>query len=501
MSSQVKLRPYQQQTIDELRKLYASGERRALVWLMTGLGKSLIMCHIAKTGLEKGHKTLFIMRRKTLIHQMRDNLVDKVEIYPEIIMGAAAQLPNATDQVLVTSVDTLLRRKALLPTLHQYRIIQVDECQDCSSERYKALLGDILNDDPDKFIVGFTATPYHIGNKGHGFFENIVRTITPAQARDQGYLVPIRGYCPSIIDTTGIATMAGDFDQKALAKRASEAKIVADIVETYQKYGEGKSALVFAVNVAHSKLLAEQFNKASIKGVHADADTPLEERKQIIQDFVSGKIQIITNVNIWSTGVDVPSIECIVFARPTQSKVLFFQALGRGLRTSPGKDSLLLLDHTQNFALLGSPYSDHPADMEDRPKGARASASGPQLFRQCPNCFYLCPVTAKACEACGNDFPVQMVETADGEFMTLEEYEKNRKVEDQKRKDKVLLGKAKWRYQKALKEWKKKGLPIPGRYPSAKKYARVEVKTKLGAYAYQLLYNSWRRYYYGKRKN
>ena len=114
--------------------------------------------------------------------------------------------------------------------------------------------------------------------------------------------------------------------------------VTGDIVETWLKLGESRPTLCYCVNRKHAQHVSERFIEAGVTCEYMDGETPREEREETFDRFRSGETKIICNVGVLTTGIDLPNASCVVDAKPTKSKMLFVQTIGRGLRTAPGTD-------------------------------------------------------------------------------------------------------------------------------------------------------------------
>ena len=254
-------------------------------------------------------------------------------------------------------------------------------------------------------ILGYTATPYHIGNKGHVFWDACVMPIKPAELRDEGYLAPITIYSPASIDTKKVAITGGDYNGKQLYECVNTRKIYGKIVDTYKKLASGRSALVFCVNKEHSRKVCEEFKENGFNAEHCDCGTDLTERARVLrfmkQSVKDQKPFILCNVNIFSTGIDIPEVGVCIQARPTASKVLYIQQVGRVLRPHPSKDKALLIDHGGNALRFGSPYDDHNPDLMHKVKWTRKDDQLATGWR-CSSCAYFSSKSHSECPSCGH---------------------------------------------------------------------------------------------------
>jgi len=140
-----------------------------------------------------------------------------------------------------------------------------------------------------------------------------------------GFLVATKTYAPpeSALNLKGVRTQGGDYVVAELAARVNTDPLVGDILTQWFKYASGLKTIVFAVDVAHSRHIASEFVKAGIAAEHLDGKTPKDERDAVLERLASGKTQVVTNCMVLTEGFDLPSIECIVLARPTKHLGLY----------------------------------------------------------------------------------------------------------------------------------------------------------------------------------
>lgn len=179
--------------------------------------------------------------------------------------------------------------------------------------------------------------------------------------------------------------------------------LVADTVSTWLKLGEDRPTLCFAVDRAHARKLASQFEAAGVPTGYVDMDTPADERRRIGDRLKNGQIKVVCNVYTLTTGVDW-DVRCIILARPTKSEMLFVQIIGRGLRTAEGKDDCLILDHSDTTLRLGFVDDIHHETLDTgRHQKGTGQARERQLSlpKECPACSRLKPAGVHKCPSCG----------------------------------------------------------------------------------------------------
>jgi len=407
------LRPHQVKALDGLKEAIRAGKRRPVLQLPTGAGKTVIAAHIVHGAMAKGNRVAFIVPLLNLIDQtferFTQNGIDPADI--GVIQGDHEwRRPQAPVQIC--SVQTLARRG--MPEANVYVVDEVHVRSD-------VLWRHLMSESAPQVAIGLSATPW---TKGLGkVFDDLIRPISMQQLIDDGYLSKFRVFAPTHPDLTGIKTVAGDFHEGQLSERMSQPKIVADVVSTWLARANGAPTLLFAVDRAHAAKLHEEFERNGVVSTYVDANTPREERADLGKRFNAKEIQVICNIGTMTTGVDL-DVRCIVYARPTRSESLYVQSIGRGLRTAPGKEECLILDHSDTTLSLGmvtdidraelcSGSKDKASEKEEKERKVPAP-------RECPSCACLVPVGHRECPACGREMKIiSNVVTLDGELVEL----------------------------------------------------------------------------------
>src|SRR3990167_3637293 len=338
----MELRQYQVDAIDDLTTSAAGGKRRLLLVAPTGSGKTCISSQIIKNATSNGHRVLFLAHRRELVNQCEAKL-ESFGVKCGIVLSGEPWDP--THLVNVASIQTLhswvvRRKRASAPKAD---LVVIDEAHHFSSSK---TWQEVLDSYPEAIILGMTATPINRQGKGMGhYFDEMIKCPSIAELREQGHLVPVRYFAPSIIDLKGLKTVAGDYVESELEKRLNIPKLVGDICTNWARYGQNRQTLVFASGVKHSINIANAFRSLGVNASHVDGGTPKEERDIIVNNFTEEKIKVLCNCAVFTEGTDIPSASCLVFARPTKSLLLYLQVGGRVLRPFPGKTNSIILDH------------------------------------------------------------------------------------------------------------------------------------------------------------
>ena len=416
------LRPHQDHSIAALRQSLARGKRRPLLQLPTGAGKTVVAANIIRMAREKGKRVCFCVPAISLIDQTVQ------EFYREGIEGIGViqsmhPMQDYSKPVQVASIQTLQSRGT-----PDFDLVIVDE-----AHKMFKVVGEWMERGTP--FIGLSATPWA---KGLGrFYDDLIVGCTMKDLIEAGYLSDFRVYAPSHPDLTGVKTTAGDYNQKQLGDVMNDNRLVADVVETWLKLGEGRPTLCFAVDRAHAKSLQDQFTARGVGAGYIDAYTDLVERKFIEGQLNRGEISVVCNVGCLTTGVDW-DVRCIVLARPTRSEMLFVQMIGRGLRTAEGKTDCLILDHADNHARMGFASDIHKPYLDGGPIADKAAHEKQErkdpLPKECPACSYLKQPSQHECPSCG--FKPQKVSTVEVEAGDLVEVRKTVKpvAKDDKQK-------------------------------------------------------------------
>lgn len=406
------LRLHQERALDALRQSLGTGHRRPLLQAPTGFGKTLTAAHIIARALDRGKRVTFTVPALSLIDQTVEAFA-REGINCIGVMQASHPLTDHTQPVQVCSVQTLARRQKPNADL-----VIIDEAH----LMFKAVLEWMAAPEWAEIpFVGLSATPWARGLGKH--YDDLIVAARTGELIEAGYLSPFVVYAPSAPDLSGVHTVAGEFHQGELSEACDTPALVGDVIDTWKKRGEDRPTLCYGVDRAHAEHLQQRFIEDGIAAEYIDCFTDRADRERIFNRFRAGKTRIICNVGTLTTGVDL-DVRCIIDAKPTKSEMLFVQTIGRGLRTAPGKDSLIILDHAGNHLRLGLVTDIHrdsldAGDPRKAGSGNRDDKS-PPLPRTCESCSAVMPAGAKVCPACGAVREAKSsVDMVDGELVRL----------------------------------------------------------------------------------
>lgn len=332
----VQLRPYQKVAHSRFLDFLDRGGKRGIIQLPTGCGKTVTGLTLAK---KMGAKTLWISHRTELITQP---LKTTKSLFPDVTTGIVKARRNEMNNDFVfASIQSLYRRVDQLP---KFDLVVIDECHHAPSKTYRIVL-EALGDTP---VLGLTATPERGDGKGlDEDFEEIVYQLQLSEAIRKGYLVDLRSKQIDLgIEFDNIRTTLGDLNTRDLNEEMIRAGVPEGVAEAYVKYSADKKGIIFTVSVDQAKRTTSELLKRGIKAEWVSGSIKEQEREAILRRLKSGETQVVVNCMILTEGFDEPSVECVVIARPTKSKPLYLQMIGRGSRLSPGKKECLILDVT-----------------------------------------------------------------------------------------------------------------------------------------------------------
>lgn len=345
------LREHQEEALNNLIKLREEGKTIALVHGATGSGKSAIGVTDSKT---VGKRTLFLAHTKELVEQGANTYE---RLWNEVSIGRFYDNYHDTNtHVVCASIQSITRNlDSFKPDDFGY--IVIDECHHSSAKSYKK----ILNYFNPSFILGLTATPERAdGEDILDLFQTVAHKLDIKDAVETGVLVPVR--CIRIktninlsdVRINGFKYNSQDLEQTIMVPGRNQL-----IVDTYKEYVKNKSTVIFCTSINHADEIAgllrsEGFKAASISGKLND-----KERKKILAQYESKELQVLCACDLLNEGWDSPITEVLFMARPTMSKTIYMQQLGRGMRTNPGKEFLMVFDFVDNSNMFNAPYSIH----------------------------------------------------------------------------------------------------------------------------------------------
>lgn len=336
-----KIKPYPLQT-KVLNLTKADIFKKKLIVVPCGIGKTYIAGFYSKLYPKKN--ILFLAHRQEILHQARDvfkKIIGNEKGFGWVIGG---KKNNYNARIVFGSVLSVKK------CLHRFKkdyfdIIFIDEAHHSTANSYTK----IVNYFKPKEYIGLTATPFRLdGNNIEDFYKgNIVYKLGRNDAIDKGYLVPF--IYIGVYDKTnlkGVRQGKYYYNKKDLDKKLIIPERDRLIVEQFKKHLRYRQTIGFCSSVKYAKHICDTFNKIGFKSAVISHKT--KNREKIRKKFEKKEIQILFTIDIFNEGVDIPNIEGLMFLRPTISKTIFEQQLGRGLRRKSGKNDVIVLDFVMN---------------------------------------------------------------------------------------------------------------------------------------------------------
>jgi DNA repair protein RadD len=292
----------------------------------------------------------------------------------------------------------------------QFDLVIVDEAH-LVPIKDESVYGRVFNSIDPKYIVGFTGTPWRLDCGlicgKNGFFDQASANIPMRLLINQGFLSPyiFPDTKKTVIKTDGIKMLGGEFNKKQLTEVSSADAIVSDCIDLWETEAqERKCSIFFCCSLAHAAVVVEGLEKRGKRVAYLDGATDQKRREYLFNSIRAGHFECIVNVEVLTTGVDFPLIDCVVMLRATQSASLFVQAFGRGLRISPGKENCLFLDLTDNFQRFESIEKPMISFKGTRKTRQRQCLPDGNAEKTCPNCSEKTPSGNTVCHACNHVF-------------------------------------------------------------------------------------------------
>ena len=410
------LRDYQVNQNINLVNCLTAGHRYVLSILPTGAGKTVCMSDLF---LNHQGYSYAIAHRQELVSQISLALarcgVDHNILAPSSVVAFCSALHvrllnknfvNPNSNKTVAGVDTLLRRN--IPNAEQVTLVQIDEGHHVLENNK---WGQAVQMFPNAVGIGWTATPIRSDKKpltaGYGgIYTDLVIGPTKRELISRGHLCDYKIHGPpnpmDIADVR-VSKATGDFNAVDLRNAAHRSEITGDLISHYRRFAAGKRGVIFAVDVELAHEYADAFNEAGIPAAAVSAKTPDRDRVDLIEKLRSGELMLLANVDIFGEGFDLPAIEVVIMARPTQSYALYVQQFGRALRTMPGKSHGVIIDHVGNTARHGGPPDDRCDWFLETPE-RKQIVPRTMPVRSCvnPDCFMIFEGWSPRCPYCGH---------------------------------------------------------------------------------------------------
>lgn len=358
--SGLKLRPYQSEAIDALFSAWTDGMRRPAVVLPTGAGKTVVFSALVEQwrndseavgtptfGHDRGYRVMVLVHRD----ELADQAIAKIRAAnPSLRVGKVKAQDNEIHaDVAVCSVQTVSRPGRLWQLRESQKfhgafgLIITDECHHAAAQSY----GDVYAEFPDALHAGFTATLERGDGVGLGsVWDDVVYSRSILNLIKQGHLVQPRAFTEDVagLDLKSVKRSHGDFTASDLGRALEESEVAGQLPAVWKEYAPDRPTIVFTPTVATAHGVADSFRGSGVTSAVVSGETPREERREIFEAFRQGEVKILSNCMVLTEGFDAPWASCAIIARPTQSRPLYIQMVGRVLRPWHGKNDAIIIN-------------------------------------------------------------------------------------------------------------------------------------------------------------
>lgn len=338
------LRPYQQEALDGINNQLKTNDSTLIV-MATGLGKTVVFSNVVKEFIPLG-RVMVLAHREELIGQAYRHLQKITGHEPDTEMAdyRANTYGAFRSKIIVGTIQTQISGRAGKGRMakfdpNEFSLLIIDEAHHSAAKSYRRVI-DYYRQNNNLKVLGVTATPDRADERALGqIFESVAYEFDIKDGIDDGWLVPISQQSVYVdgLDYSSVRTTAGDLNGADLARILEFEEMLHGIAAPTIDLTGDRKTLIFAASLAQAERLTEILNRhkpGSAKWVHGG--TPKETRRALFPAYAVGEFQYLVNVGVTTEGFDEPGIEVVVMARPTKSRSLYAQMVGRGTRTLPG---------------------------------------------------------------------------------------------------------------------------------------------------------------------
>lgn len=334
--------------------------RSVMVQMPTGTGKTYLLAAIVYSELQRSPlaNVWIVVHRKELVEQIEQTLLYFEQLYDGVGDALPQQAQLAFGQrVHVWSIQWLCKHYKELNVSPS--LIVIDEAHHAVATTY----AELMNAYPDAKKLGVTATPCRLSQQGFThLFDELLLSWSVNQFIANGRLslydyMTVKADCEELQKVLELKKRGadGDFSLKEMSLKFDVRPSIKRLYETVAQYAPHKKGITYAINIAHAQHIANYYCAHNIKAVAISSKTPSHERRNAIEGFKAGNIEVLVNVDLFGEGFDCPDVEFIQLARPTLSLAKYLQQVGRGLRVFKGKRYCLILDNVGLYRLFGLP--------------------------------------------------------------------------------------------------------------------------------------------------
>ena len=388
----IELRPYQHEGIAACRDAMRR-TTRVLYVAPTGSGKTVLFAFIAASVATKGKRAIILVHRRELVRQTAEKLDAFGIACGYVVAGKAA---NLEPPITVAAVQTLCVRPTLVL---EYDLVVIDEAHHAVAGTWAKVLERL----PAARVLGVTATPERLDGQGlRDVFDELVPGPTVKALVAGGFLAPSVCYARPGAENAlkSLRRVGGDYSAAAAAKLMMELPVTAAAIADYQALGAGRPGFAFCCTIAHAEAVAAAFLDAGISAASIDGTMSTSERDDVLAGFSGGQIAVLTSCALLSEGFDSPDSAVAMLLRPTISRALYRQQVGRVLRPKADGGRAIVLDYGGNLYRHGLPTMEPRWSLDGKdkeivePPVKSCAACGVVMARHervCPECGYSPP--------------------------------------------------------------------------------------------------------------
>jgi DNA repair protein RadD len=401
---------YQTEAVEAIAAHFATSNTNPAIILPTGAGKSLVIAMLAQRMVANGGRVAVFQHRAELIRQNAEKFQAICPDVPVGIWSASLNQKSGSQPVVFAGIQSAAKEESLLH-LGWRDLIIADECHLIPPDgdgQWLSMLRYWQRLNPDFRFAGLTASPWRLDSGSiigpDRILQSVAFSAPITRLIEEGYLCNLISKDPdNHIDTSGVKMAGGEYILKQLDDAASKDAAKVDLAcrELVARTAGRNSVLVFCCGRKHARMVVEAIANLEPGNVaYVDGITSKSEREDTLEAFASQQFKYLANIDVLTTGFDAPCIDAIAMLRPSQSKGLVYQMIGRGLRTHQSKQDCLVLDFAGNLITHG-PIDSFADDYRTTQRGEGGEAPS----KVCPECKEIVHAAATQCTQCDHQFP------------------------------------------------------------------------------------------------
>jgi len=400
------LRPYQQTIIDLSIEHFKQSDEPIIIDACVGAGKTLIISHIARHVVNKGGRVISLAHTKELVESAYYTFLDYAQDMQCGVFSAGMGRKDTEHDVTFCSEKTLINGLDKFQPIDLLIIDEAHRVNDANEATcYMRIINHFQAANPKLRILGLTGTSFRtttgpIAGTGK-LFKQVIASVSVPELVEQGYLTkPVAPLNQDAYDFSGVKLVAGKFRESDLQAAVSDVRLTQTIIDSVVLQTQSRNkVLIFASTLKHAQEIVGYLPKGDAG--YLDGTLSKTHREAVLGAFSSGAIKYMVNRDILTTGYNEVAIDAVCILRPTESRGLLIQMIGRGLRLHPSKADVLILDFAGNLDKHGNGSLDEVFLKEAKSKKLGTGESGE---KECPGCSEWVNEMARKCHQCGHYF-------------------------------------------------------------------------------------------------